>query len=108
MYRAEGGSVMMRTSRKERLKAAWTGPLRFGLVSIPVKAYPARIRESGDIDLIWLHRDCFSHIQVKQVCPVHGEVGNEEIVSGYEGSSKGPRPSQPSSSLIRENRQDPC
>src|SRR5262249_3273874 len=31
-----------------------------------------------------LHKDCNSRIKYKKTCPVHGEVSQDEIVSGYE------------------------
>src|SRR5262249_31153833 len=56
--------------------------LRFGLVSIPVKAYPVK-SEKADIELHWLHETCLNRIRQQKSCPIHGEVSNEEIVSGY-------------------------
>jgi DNA end-binding protein Ku len=38
----------------------------------------------GGIRLNQLHADCNARIQHKKVCPVHGEVGNNAIASGYE------------------------
>jgi DNA end-binding protein Ku len=35
------------------------------------------------VKLNQLHKDCNSRIQYKKVCPVHGEVRPDEIVSGY-------------------------
>ena len=31
-----------------------------------------------------LHATCLSRIHYKKICPIHGEVANEDIVSGYE------------------------
>lgn len=56
--------------------------LKFDLISIPVKAYSAK-RKSEEISLDWLHAECNSPIHYKRVCPVHGEVSNDEIVSAY-------------------------
>jgi DNA end-binding protein Ku len=36
------------------------------------------------MELHWLHKDCNRRIQYKKVCPVHGEVNQNEIVSGYQ------------------------
>ena len=54
------------------------------LVSIPVKAYTASSGEGGEIHLNQLHGKCNSRIKYKKTCPIHGEVSNDEIVSGYE------------------------
>lgn len=63
--------------------AFWKGFLRIGLVSIPVRAYSAT--NSGErITLNQLHEKCHSRIQYRKTCPIHGEVANNEIVSGYE------------------------
>ncbi len=63
-------------------RASWKGFLRIRLVSIPVKAYSAAA-SGAKIHLNQLHRDCHSPIKYRKVCPVHGEVGGESIVSGY-------------------------
>src|ERR1043166_4761644 len=69
-----------KTSREHR--PAWSGSLRFGLVTIPVRAYPAK-SDKADISLHWLHAPCHNRIRYQKVCPVHGEVPAQEIVSGY-------------------------
>jgi DNA end-binding protein Ku len=53
------------------------------LVSVPVKGYPAT-NASARISLNQLHATCHSRIKYQKVCPIHGEVPKEEIVSGYE------------------------
>jgi DNA end-binding protein Ku len=65
-------------------RSSWKGFLKLSLVSVPVKAYTATASGSGDIKLNQLHNVCKSRIQYKKSCPVHGEVKNDEIVSGYE------------------------
>jgi len=60
--------------------------LRFGLVSIPVEAFNAHNSETGQISLHQLHEKCHSRIRYQKVCPIHGPVPNDEIVSGYEVS----------------------
>src|SRR5438046_2664651 len=66
-------------------RSVWKGFLRFSLVAVPVKAYTAA--ESGtDIALNQLHKDCHSRIQYKKFCPVHGEITQDQIVSGYQFS----------------------
>jgi non-homologous end joining protein Ku len=51
---------------------------------MPVKAYPATTSDGGGVKLNQLHVDCHSRINYKKTCPVHGEVSNDSIVSGYE------------------------
>jgi len=58
--------------------------MNFGLVSFPVEAFNALDRQTGDIHFHQVHAECHRRIQYKKFCPVHGEVSNEEIVSGYE------------------------
>jgi len=60
--------------------------LRISLVTIPIELYPSMVKGGGDIDLTWLHRTCHSRIHYKKVCPIHGEVDKDEIVSGYKSS----------------------
>jgi DNA end-binding protein Ku len=64
----------------------WKGFLRFSLVSVPVYAVTANASGRGEIHLNQLHRECHSRIRYKKTCPIHGEVPNDEIVSGYEYS----------------------
>jgi DNA end-binding protein Ku len=67
-----------------KLRASWRGTLRFGLVSFPVEAFNARIQEEGSVTLHQLHAECHSRIHYEKVCPIHGKVSNDEIISGYE------------------------
>lgn len=64
-------------------RPSWRGFLRLSLVSIPVRFYTARASGS-EVQLHQLHRECKSRIQYRKFCPVHGEVGKDDIVSGYE------------------------
>lgn len=64
-------------------RPSWSGFLKFNLISIPVKGYNAAA-SGGKIGFHLLHKKCHSRIRYKKVCPVHGEVDNDEIVSGYE------------------------
>jgi DNA end-binding protein Ku len=66
-------------------RSSWKGYLKLSLVAIPVKAYNATSESSG-IQLNQLHQECHSRIRYKKTCPIHGEVSNDEIVSGYEYS----------------------
>lgn len=67
-------------------RSVWKGYVRFSLVSIPVKAYTAATSGGGRVALNQLHKDCGARIRYQKVCPVHGEVKADEIVSGYEFS----------------------
>jgi DNA end-binding protein Ku len=62
--------------------------LRISLVSVPVQAYTGSSgsTEEGNSPIRFnqLHRDCHSRIKYVKTCPIHGEVPNDEIVSGYE------------------------
>ena len=64
-------------------RTSWKGFLKLSLVSVPVKAFTAH-DTSGEVRLNQLHRDCHSRIRYQKVCPEHGEVKTDEIVSGYE------------------------
>ena len=50
---------------------------------MPVKAYTAN-DPGSQIRLNQLHCECNTRIAYKKVCPVHGEVGNDQITRGYE------------------------
>lgn len=67
-------------------RSSWKGYLKLSLVSVPVKAYTATSSSSSPISLNQLHDKCHSRIKYQKVCPVHGEVSADEIVSGYEYS----------------------
>jgi DNA end-binding protein Ku len=60
--------------------------LQFGLVSFPVEAFNAHNTDTGQISLHQLHAKCHSRIHYQKVCPIHGPVRNDEIISGYEVS----------------------
>jgi DNA end-binding protein Ku len=65
-------------------RSSWKGYLQLSLVCVPVKAYTTSTSGGGEIHLHQLHADCHSRIQYKKFCPLHGEVGTDQIVSGYE------------------------
>jgi DNA end-binding protein Ku len=67
-------------------RPSWDGVLKINLVSIPVKAYTASASATGGVAFNQIHAKCNSRIRYKKVCPIHGEVPNEEIVPGYEVS----------------------
>jgi DNA end-binding protein Ku len=66
------------------LRSTWEGYLRLNLLSVPVKAYSATVTNRGKIGFHLIHSKCNSRIKYKKVCPIHGEVPNDEIVPGYE------------------------
>src|ERR1700751_5603160 len=65
-------------------RASWKGDIKFGLVTFTVEAFNAMNRSAGDIHFHQLHAKCHSRIHYQKVCPIHGEVSKDEIVSGYE------------------------
>jgi DNA end-binding protein Ku len=65
-------------------RSVWSGFIQFSLVSIPVKAYTAAASGGGKISLNQLHRECGTRIKYQKVCPAHGELKADDIVSGYE------------------------
>jgi DNA end-binding protein Ku len=67
-------------------RSSWKGYLKISLVSLPVKAYTASSSGGGRIQLNQLHDECKSRIRYQKTCPIHGEVSNDEIVSGFEYS----------------------
>ena len=68
-------------------RPSWSGFLRFKLISIPVKGYNATASGGGGkIGFHLIHAPCHNRIKYKKVCPIHGEVDNDEIVSGYEAA----------------------
>ncbi|MGD9644711.1 MAG: Ku protein [Pirellulales bacterium] len=66
------------------LRSSWRGFLRLSLVSVPVKAFNAVQSGDGRIHLNQLHSTCHRRIRYQKVCPEHGEVPSDEIVTGYE------------------------
>lgn len=64
-------------------RSSWKGYLKLSLVAVPVKAYNATSEGTG-IHLNQLHAECHNRIRYQKTCPVHGEVTQDEIVSGYE------------------------
>jgi DNA end-binding protein Ku len=65
-------------------RPSWTGFLKFNLIAFPVKAYNAAAPGQSKSTFHLLHKTCQSRIRYKKVCPLHGEVSNDEIVSGLE------------------------
>ena len=67
-----------------QFRSSWKGQLRFGLVSFGVEAVNIRAPDRGPLHFHQLHAGCHSRIRYQKVCPIHGEVSQDEIVSGYE------------------------
>ncbi|HTM54585.1 MAG TPA: Ku protein [Pirellulales bacterium] len=65
-------------------RSSWKGHLRFSLVSLPVQAFNSAGSDEGEVRFHQLHAECHSRIRYQKVCPIHGEVSNDEIVMGYE------------------------
>lgn len=64
-------------------RTSWRGFLKLSLVSVPVKAFTAN-ETSGEIHLNQLHKGCNSRVKYQKVCPEHGELASDAIVSGFE------------------------
>jgi DNA end-binding protein Ku len=79
-----GSKSTTTTTRNREFRSSWKGHIRFGLVSFAVEAVNALSRQGGDVHFHQLHVQCHNRIRYKKVCPVHGEVSQDEIVSGYE------------------------
>jgi len=58
--------------------------MTFGLVAFSVEAFNAFDKGRSDIHFHQLHRECHRRIRYAKMCPIHGEISSEEIVSGYE------------------------
>jgi DNA end-binding protein Ku len=64
-------------------RASWKAFVKLSLVSIPVQAYTTAGGVERRISFHQLHQG-HARIQYRKVCPIHGEVPNDEIVKGYE------------------------
>jgi DNA end-binding protein Ku len=65
-------------------RPTWKGYLKVSLVSVPVRAYVGSGDGGSPVRFNQLHKDCHSRIKYVKTCPLHGEVSQDEIVSGYE------------------------
>jgi DNA end-binding protein Ku len=54
------------------------------LVRFNVEAINAHSPSGSDVHFHQLHTECHSRIKYQKVCPIHGEVAQDEIVLGYE------------------------
>lgn len=64
-------------------RTSWKGFLKLSLISVPVKAFTAN-ETSGEVHLNQLHKGCNSRVRYQKICPEHGELKSEDIVSGFE------------------------
>jgi DNA end-binding protein Ku len=68
------------------MRTIWKGAISFGLVSIPIKLFPAT--EQKDVKFRYLHKTCQAPIKYTRVCSSCGqEVTQDDIVRGYEYES---------------------
>lgn len=66
-------------------RSIWSGVITFGMVSIPVKLYPAT--QDKDVSFHQLHRPDHSRIKYKKFCAAEDEeVSPDDIVRAYEVS----------------------
>ncbi len=64
-------------------RSIWNGTISFGMVSIPVKLYPAT--SDKDIALNELHTVCHTHLKRKRWCPhCEKDVQGDEVIKGYQ------------------------
>ncbi|MBF9073120.1 non-homologous end joining protein Ku [Streptacidiphilus fuscans] len=67
-------------------RSVWTGSITFGLVSVPVKLYPATDTHSGPV-LHQVHQEDGSRIRLKRFCEAEDrEVEYGEIAKGWDAS----------------------
>jgi DNA end-binding protein Ku len=64
------------------VRPTWSGLLRFSLVAIPIRAYPAA-RSSSASRFHFLHANCGQRIAYHKHCPRHGQVEADAVVRGY-------------------------
>jgi DNA end-binding protein Ku len=63
--------------------SVWNGSISFGLLSIPIRLYPAA--RSERVNLHQLHRKCHTRLRQPLYCPTcHRLVERSEVVKGYE------------------------
>ncbi len=64
-------------------RSSWSGLLKLGAISVPVKGYSAAVTQR-DSPLHLVHAGCGSRIQQPRKCPKHGELSSEQIVKAFE------------------------
>ncbi len=60
----------------------WSGQLRLGSFSVPIKAYPATVTTASS-PLRQVHAGCGGRIEYRRWCPQHGAVAADAIVKAY-------------------------
>ncbi|HEX8968988.1 MAG TPA: Ku protein [Chloroflexota bacterium] len=66
-------------------RAIWSGVITFGMVSIPVRLYPAT--QDKDVAFHLLHQPDHSRVKIKRFCAAEDrEVSQDELVRAYEVS----------------------
>jgi DNA end-binding protein Ku len=66
-------------------RSIWSGVITFGMVSIPIRLYPAT--QDKDVDFHQLHRPDHSRIKYRKFCAAEEvEVDQDEIIRAYEVS----------------------
>ena len=64
-------------------RSSWTGVLKLGAISVPVKGYSAAVAQR-DSPLHSVHLECGCRIQQPRRCPKHGEVASDQITKAFE------------------------
>jgi len=64
-------------------RSEWKGFLQISQLQFAVKAFSSCSREP-DITFNQLHRDCGERIRQQKICPVHGPIESDAIISGYQ------------------------
>lgn len=65
-------------------RPTWKDSLKLSLVSVPVTSFSAVRQSEGEFNFHQLHAPCQSRIKYVKMCPIHGAMPIDEIVSGYE------------------------
>jgi DNA end-binding protein Ku len=80
-----GGALLAKEDSVAR--SIWSGAITFGLVSIPVKLYPAT--QDKDVSFHLLHQPDHSRIRFKRFCAAEDEeVPQDELIKAYEVSKE--------------------
>lgn len=88
MARKKSSVSTKKTAKKKPSgpRASWRGIVQLGLVTFEVNAINAHAPQEDRVSFHQLHKGCHSRIRYQKVCPVHGPIEQDEIVSGYEYS----------------------
>jgi DNA end-binding protein Ku len=65
-------------------RSVWKGYIKLSFVTVPVAAYSGSDSDRGKITLNQIHKECGARVKYQKVCPNHGELKADEIVSGFE------------------------